>query len=516
MTPTTWPAPLPFDPDSSEHPPLLEALFARPAATVPAILFVVSASVRRQEWAVRTAIQIADEWAGRRPAITLTDLDLEAPVLEPHLGIETGEGIAEVFEFGLSLSTASRPVPGRRFRFLSPGLYVPDSRSLLEDPRWERLIFAHAEHEATLLAWVPFDAPGLDTLARRVGKAIVLAGAEEGPRIAAALPDNCSVLAVMHRPDDPAALRAAEARSVLPWEPRAQSIPKGAPPVDPVPADAPSEEEWLTEPTFVRRKPMRRRTSRVLLFLLVVAVGAGGWFGAEEYLGIDMAARLDMVVATVTGGRFGTRDAAAAVAAGETAAGASDGAPAAAAMAAAAAPAGADRGEVGSPREEPKYYSVAVEAHPDYQVALERVDALRRAEPDIPFYLTPIVLDSVIYYRVMAGMAADTVEAGELARRLYRQGHKSDLDPWSIRPTVWTYQVGEFRTREAADVWADSLLALDIPNYIVEIPYTAGPPVYRVYVGAYEGPAQAEIMAHLLQEAGIKSTLVRRTGPSSE
>lgn len=509
MTPTTWPAPLPFDPDSGERPPVLEALFARPAATVPAILFVVSASVRRQEWAVRTAIQIADEWARRRPAITLADLDLESPALEPHLGIETGEGIAEIFEFGLSLSAAARKVPGREFRFLSPGLYVPDGRALLEDPRWERLIFSHAEHEATLLAWVPFDAPGLDTLARRVGKAIVLAGAEEGPRIAAALPDNCSVLAVMHRPDDPAALRAAQARSVLPWEPRAPSIPKGAPPVDPVPADVPSEEEWFTEPTFVRRKPMRRRTSRVLLFLLVVALGAGGWFGAEEYLGIDMAARLNTAIATVTGGRFGTQDAAAAVAASETAAGVSD-------SAAAAAVAAASTGEVGSPREEPKYYSVAVEAHPDYQVALERVEALRRAEPDIPFYLTPIVLDSVIYYRVMAGMAADTVEAGELARRLHRQGHKSDLDPWSIRPTVWTYLVGEFRTRDAAVVWADSLLSMDIPNYIVEIPYTAGPPVYRVYVGAYEGPAQAEIMAHLLQQAGVKATLVRRTGPSSE
>src|SRR5690606_36414191 len=153
----------PFDPDSGEHPPVLEALFARPAATVPAVLFVVSASVRRQEWASRAAIEIADEWAGRRTAYTPSHLDLESPALEPDLGIETRVGIPEVFEFGLLLSTASPPVPGRRFRFLSPELYVPDSRSLLEDPRWERLIFAHAEHEATLLAWVPFDAPGLDT-----------------------------------------------------------------------------------------------------------------------------------------------------------------------------------------------------------------------------------------------------------------------------------------------------------------------------------------------------------------
>src|SRR5690606_8333512 len=140
MTPTTWPAPLPFDPDSGEHPPVLEALFARPPATVPAILFVVAASLRRDEWALGTAVRIADEWAGRRPAITLTDLDLESPVLEPRLGIDTGEGIAEIFEFGLSLSLASRSVPQRRFRFLSPGLYVPVGLARSVDSRLVRLV----------------------------------------------------------------------------------------------------------------------------------------------------------------------------------------------------------------------------------------------------------------------------------------------------------------------------------------------------------------------------------------
>lgn len=512
MAPMTWPAALPFDPESGDHPPVLEALFARPAATVPAILFVVGSSVRRDEWAVRTAIEITDAWAGRRPAITLADLDLESPVMEARLGIGSGEGIAEIFEFGLSLALASRTVPERRFRFLSPGLYVPEPRALLEDPRWEKLVFSHAEHEATLLAWVPFDAPGLDALARRVGKAIILAGADEGDRIAAALPSNCSVLAVLHRPDDPAAARAAQAASVLPWTPRARSAPRGAPPVDPVAGDPASEEELLTVPTFVRRIPMRRRTSRALVFLFVVALAAGGWFGAEEYLGTDMTAKLNAAVATVTGGRFGANDAAAIVATETTvAAGTPAGDAGAAVRGEGAAP-----GVARSPLEEPKYYSIAVEAHPNFATATRRVAELRRREPGIPFYLTPIVWDSVIYYRVMAGMASDTVEAGALMRRLHREGHKSDLDPWSIRPTVWTYLIGEFPTREAAIQRADSLLARDVPNYVIEIPYTAGPSVYRIYAGAYEGPGQAELMARLLQEAGVQAKLVQRTGPASE
>ena len=244
----------------------------------------------------------------------------------------------------------------------------------------------------------------------------------------------------------------------------------------------------------------------------MVALAAGGWFGAEVLLGTDMTAKLNAAVATVTGGRFGANAAAAIVATETTvAAGTPAGDAGAAVRGEGAAP-----GVARSPLEEPKYYSIAVEAHPNFATATRRVAELRRREPGIPFYLTPLVWDSVIYYRVMAGMASDTVEAGALMRRLHREGHKSDLDPWSIRPTVWTYLIGEFPTREAAIQRADSLLARDVPNYVIEIPYTAGPSVYRIYAGAYEGPGQAELMARLLQEAGVQAKLVQRTGPASE
>ncbi|HEX6938429.1 MAG TPA: SPOR domain-containing protein [Longimicrobiales bacterium] len=524
MAPTTWPARLPFDPESGDHPPALEALFARPAATVPAVLLVVGREVHRRPWAARSAVAIADAWAARRDAITLADLDLETPALERMLGLEGAEGIADIFDFGLSLSLASRPVPGRRFRYLSAGLYVPDPQALLEDPRWEGLVFQHAEHEATLLALVPFDAPGLEPLARRVTRAIILAGADEGGRIAAGLPSNCNVLAVLHRPDDPAAARPDAAATVLPWTPRAPGVGDRPPIVDPVSADPVSEEQRLAEPSFVRRAPRRRRTSRALLFLLVVTLAAGGWTAAERYLGFDGRAAIERVLPPAVRTRIAAaadvlRARTAALIArirGEAPPAAAAGGPGPDGPASAAGAPGNAAADPGDPVEAPLYYSVAVEAHPDFATATERVAALRRAEPDVAFYLTPIVWDSVIYYRVMAGLVADTVAAGELLRRLHGSGHKTDLDPWSVRPTVWTYHLGEFATRGAAVARADSLRARGVPSYIVEIPYTAGPPRFRLYAGAYEGPSQAELMARLLEKAGIEAELVRRTGPAAE
>jgi hypothetical protein len=58
----------------------------------------------------------------------------------------------------------------------------------------------------------------------------------------------------------------------------------------------------------------------------------------------------------------------------------------------------------------------------------------------------------------------------------------------------------------------NELHGLDIPSYIVEIPYTVGPPRYRLYSGAYSGPAEADVMRQLLRNTGLADTLVLRTG----
>lgn len=460
----------PFDPESGEFAPALESIFARPPATIPAVLLLATPDARRDGWAARAAVALAGRWVRRRPAITLAALAPGAPDLADLVGADAGEGLSDIFEFGISLARATRKAEGHEFRVLSSGLYVPDTEALLTHARWHRLIGQFAEDQATLLIYVPSDSPGLDVLARRVGKAIILAAADEAATVAEALPSSCSILIGLHRTDDvPVGTEEAEETSA---EPAARG---GAPPVDPVAGSPVRERDAITEPGFiVRQPPARRRVSPVLWVLLVVALGLGGWVVARRYL---------------------------------------DGA---AARAESPPPTAPQEQAAAQPREPvltPVPYSVAVEAHPDFDRALERVRSLQAAEPQIPFFLAPILYDSIIYYRVLAGLLPDTSTASVLNRRLFEAGHKTDADAWTVRPTIWAFHLDDFDSREAAEARSEALMELGIPTYVVEVPYTVGPARYRLYAGAYEGPAQGGVMTRLLEEAGVPARLVQRMGP---
>jgi len=137
---------------------------------------------------------------------------------------------------------------------------------------------------------------------------------------------------------------------------------------------------------------------------------------------------------------------------------------------------------------------------------------LRRLEPGIQFYLSPIVVDGVLYYRVYAGPAADAAAADSLLRRLVEAGHKSAFEPWAIRRTSLAYHLGDFETLQAAQTREAELRAQGIPAYVLEIPQPAGPPRYRLYGGAFEGRGEAQALGELLRRAGLPDSLVRRTG----
>ncbi|HEX7048703.1 MAG TPA: SPOR domain-containing protein [Longimicrobiales bacterium] len=478
VSPTT----MSFDPDAGTFPSALEALFARPAATVPAMLLVAGASARESGWADRAAIALATGWAERRGDIVLADLAVDAPTLHASLGEENAEGLTDVFEFGLSLSRVARTVPGRGFRFVPAGPYVADAEALIANARWQRIVARFAEDQATLLVFVHAGAPGLDLLARRIGKAIVLAGAKEAEPIVTSLDAACSIALVLHPPGEPAGIDEPEEGSGARIVRRADENAPAPLPVDPVSADPVPEDIELMEPGFIMRAPpRRRRVSPVLWVLLVLALGLGGWFAGRRYLDPVMNA-------------LGAADA-------ETA-------PAAAAT----APAEPTPTEPPQPVEAPIPYSVAIEAHADYAIAQERVAALREAEPSIGFYLAPIVVNGAVYYRVLAGPTVDSASAAALMRHLVDRGHKTGIADWDLRPTIWAYKLGDFETPEAAAARAETLRREGVPTYTVEVPYTYGPPRYRLYAGAYENPAQAEVMARLLSSAGATAQLVRRTG----
>jgi hypothetical protein len=501
---------VPFDPETDVMPAALETLWSRADEQGPALVLAIGEKAQRDGWAARAAIALATAWMDRGFRIVLADLALDSPSLHIELGEANTDGIADIFQFGASVRRMARVIPGRGFRFLPAGAYVPDSAEILRSPGWAHLIGQFSEDHSLLLAYLPADAVGGDELARRLGRAIVLAGSEEVGSVAARLAGFCTVELVL---SPPSALEpfGAAAGSALPSDHEIAAGSCGAAEAigdlpDPAPrlydtesgATEPfTEDGSLTEPPLLPRKwRRRRRVSPVLLLLLIVALVVGGgtilherdllpeWIPVPEWFGLRNGGSESST--TLTGEKASPEPGAE--------------------LPPASLPRAAE------PVESPIPYSVAVEAHQDYATAIERVTTLRRIEPGVAFFLTPIPNQGVVYYRLLAGPVADTAAAWSLMQRLVAARQKTDLDPWSIRPTVWAFHLGDFETAAEAAARAEELQEAQVPTYLVEIEYTAGPPRHRLYAGAYEGPGPTEVMRELLRAAGIEAPLVRRQG----
>jgi len=162
----------------------------------------------------------------------------------------------------------------------------------------------------------------------------------------------------------------------------------------------------------------------------------------------------------------------------------------------------------------PLPYSVAVEAHDNLPMAARRVASLDAAQPGTGFYIAPILVDSTLYYRVMAGPLADSAAAVAVMQALIEGGHKTGGSEWDIRSTPYAFLIGEYEGAEQATARMEELRALDIPSYVAEVPYADGPPKFYLYSGAYSSPAEADLMRRLLRSAGLPDTLVQRIGRS--
>lgn len=343
MSLSARPAKVPFDPEALSYAPVLEALFARPPATIPGLLVVAGSRARTGGWAAKAAIALAEAWADRDRRIVLADLDAVAPELHEHLDEANGEGLADLFEFGASVSRIARVLPGRAFRFVPAGAYVPDPEGLLRDARWVRLLREFAEDQATLLAYAPAEAAGVEQLARRIGKVAILATADEADEIAARFDEFATVELVLVREgvtgivdggvDGSAEADAAEVAALAPTPSVAPfDVASGA-----EDAERAREEEILSEPAFISRERSRRRgPSPVLWVAVALVVALGGWFAYRTYR--------------------------------------SSAEPAAVAQEAEPAEKAVEPAAPAEPAGVPLPFSVAIEAHQDYATAQERID----------------------------------------------------------------------------------------------------------------------------------------------
>lgn len=478
----------PFDPEAGALPPTLEWSEARPRS---AILLLDAAADRA--WAADAAAAIAAAWAQAGRRVVLADLHLEEPVLHERLGEPNADGVVDVFLYGASLARTARPAAGRGFYFISSGTYTAEPDAVLRHPRWERIVAGFGDAQASLLLFVPAGAPGLGALARWAPVAIVLGEPDGAAR--ESLPAALQVLAVAAPGGDGDSVPPPE---VIPWsdpyEERedpllgeyAGGIPASTLPRGPEKA---REEDLrvppavpLDEPEAEEAPPRRRWVLPLVVFLL----------GAVVVYGVVFA--LDEIRPGVLGG---SRTAAAPAVPEET--------EVPAAPAAAPSPAGAALP-----------YSVQAKAFASLPAARQMVEGDSARVAGTLFYVSPELVDQVLYYKVLAGAFPDTVRAAQLRDRLVEADVLEPADAqgaWNVvQFTPLAFDLGEFPDLAAARVRADSLLRLEVPAYPVAVPYSDGAERWRLYGGAFRDSVSAEGMRGILAERGIEARLVERTG----
>jgi len=519
-----WPEAVPFDPDSGTASHELSRHFDADRLAA-AVLLVCARDLRGTAWPAQAAIALARAIAtGSRP-IVLVDLDFERPALHERLDISNSEGVADALLFGASLERLTLEPAGELFGFVTPGAVAPDPAALMASGEWTRLLAELAAGNSLMLAFAPLGVPGLDALAGRVADVIVLADEADVAATAAMLPDTIRVVGVI-RPVTasgvvieetvaPAAGSAgpADGPAGSPGMSESATAPATGPVSEPASPASPLEaaqspeaaagesvtakeeaRQALMADIEARRQatvrgpggrtaaPARpasadRRTARPLdwkrllpwaAFIIVASVA--GWLGGRM-----LAGPADEEVTTSGANDGGTR----------------------------AEPAGDLLG-----------WSVAIEAYDGLAAADARVDSLRTAAPDLQFYVAPVAMDDATLYRVLAGPMMDSASASAAMRQLVQQGLKIAVSEFDVRSTPLAFLVGNYEFRGDAAARITELEAEAVPAYVIEVPYTQGPPRFHVYAGAYSGPTEAALMRERLRQAGIVDTLVLRVGRS--
>lgn len=521
----------PSDNAGGELPPLLaldpagDSIPDVLAALDPGPVVLLVAAAHSSGWAADAAIALATTWAQAGRRIVLADLHLEEPVLHERLEEANRDGVVDIFLYGASLARSARQVPGRSFYLIPAGTYAADSGAIFRHPRWPKLLAGFRDAHASLLLFAPADAPGLAALAKWSPQAILL-----GERDAASsLPEELVLLATLMPPapdgvsTDPASVappltgetefREPETTALLPEEsepPEIQIEPEVREESDAGPAGDVAEPTMVIATPEVRereRVPPKspaaaaaagerearsyRRAWTVALWVVLVTLG----LAAAGYLAVRY--RPDLI-----GGMTGPGDGARNV----ELASAGTGAPAP--PPAPATPAGTELA-----------YAVQLMAFRSHGAAREQAVAEERRLGDQPVYISPELIQGILYYRVLAGMPADSAAALRLRQRLLDAGVIDPEDAAGsldlIQYAPFAFQLGEFSTRQAALARTDSLAQLGIPSYPAVVPYSDGSERWRLYGGAFRDSLHAEGMRELLGRAGLEPPLVERLGRPS-
>jgi len=494
-------------------------------------------------WVADSAIALATGWntAGRRTV--LADLSIEDPILHERVGVPNLDGVVDLFLYGASLARSARPVPGRGFLLITAGTYTPEPDSIFRHARWGKIVEGFREAQASLLLFVPLDAPGLPALRQWSDDVVLMGDRDDEELLESLVAPGFRVRAWLTPPARP----GAEAGRGSPAAPQARPGADAGRPGAPVPAPAPAptvpaerfpqpepggfqpwlappreaaaprepeplpsagdvahapvaslpapEPEWEetvipTQPAGKRKKktiPKERKVSPLLLVLLVLALMAAA-----------IAAGLRFLPGLLQGGTVP------APATGER--------PQVPAPRAAARPTAADAGT-------PRPYAVYVKAfHGDggLEAARKLAADVQRQVSGTPAFVFTEEEGGVAFHKVYAGLLQDTVQGAALRAELVKRSLADTAGGGGpaalIQARPWAFDLGEYATRADADKRADELAQSAIDAYTTPVPQSDGTERYRLYVGAFADSGRAVPMQRTLEASRLPARLVRRVG----
>ena len=194
----------------------------------------------------RVALGIARQQSRRR-RVAIGDLLGEAEPLQSLVDSDDPHGLADVFEYGVSLSRVAHRVEGDGDLFIMPsGAILGDTAEILSHRRWSRLAAGFREQSGLLVVAAPVDAPGVESLVLQLDGAVIV-----GPGAPARLP-VARVLGRVYEPrHTPAAVRA---------------VP------------APTRQKYV-----VRSRSFWRSGAAIGVFLAVMIAAVGIWLAARPF-----------------------------------------------------------------------------------------------------------------------------------------------------------------------------------------------------------------------------------------
>jgi hypothetical protein len=457
------------------------------------VVLLLAGGVDR-EWATDAAIELSAGWARNGRRIVLADLHLEYPLLHSGLDVPNLEGMVDLFLYGASLTRIARPVRDGAFYLIPAGTYATDVGEIYRHPRWRKLVAGFRDSSAALVLFVPAAPGDLEPLARWASTAILL-GPPSDPSVLDSLKKvGLDVIAVL----EPPPVSGTAPPPSPPPEERILSAPLEIGIARTAPAEAAgrleesaamtsgSEDALDLPPPAARRRG--RRNSSMLFIVLLVAVTL---LVTAGYLIARL--RPDLLPTGV-------------LPRGDPPAGA------AAAAAAPAAPTATRMGEV-------LPYSVQVRAFTSLAAASDELATEQRRAPNIPFFVSPEEIQGILYFKILAGLAPDTLAATQLRDQLVQAGAIDGADvigTWSLLQFgPLAFDLGEYADDRAAGVRIDSLQSMQIPSYLAVVPYSDGSRRWQVYGGAYRDSLNAGRMGEMIEAAGLSPRLTSRVGAAA-